>query len=335
MVVLNDRVRLAKLIWGFRLSQAVITAAKLGIPDLLGHEAQTAGDLALRAGVHAPSLHRLLRALAGMGIFEMDAAGRFSNTPLSDLLRDDVPGSMRALALLPGDTAFWAAWGALDQSVKTGKTAFEILNGCDVWTWRAERPEASAIFDRAMSGISSMQTAAITEAYPFSSGDRIIDVAGGNGTLLAAIVAANRGVSGVLFEQRHVASHAKAKLGAQAHIDIAEGDMFAAIPRGGTAYLLKTILHDWQDAECLAILKRCREAMAEPAKLLVIEEMIPPPEEPPSDTILFLDLQMMVTAGGRERTLNEFRSLLQETGFHLARVIGTKCPLSILEAVPV
>jgi len=332
---------LAQLVFGFYVSQAISVAARLGIADVLAAGPLVVDELAPKVGASPAALYRLLRALASVGVFVEDDRRQFGLTPLAERLRSDVPGSYRAMALLPTEPSFWGPWNELLYSVQTGKTAFRKLYGMDVWEWREKEPEAGRVFNEAMASNSEGHAEAILRAYDFSGFGHVLDVGGGHGALAAAICKANPDVRATVFDLAFVAEGARAFLGAQGldrRCDVAAGDMFETIPAGADAYVFKYIIHDWDDERTLQLLRTCRKAMDRAAgslepRLLVIESVIPTGNGPHPGKLL--DLQMLVSAGGRERTAEEFATLYRAAGFRLTRVVPTNCPLSVVEGVPV
>ncbi len=323
-----------QMIAGFWLSRALYLAAKLGLADLLKEGPKSSKDLAQRTGTHAPSLHRVLRALASVGVFTEDTQGRFALTPLAETLRSDVPGSLRAFTISELGEDHYPAWGEVMHSVRTGEIAFDHLFGMDVWRYRAQHPEEGRIFDEAMASFSSVVNAAIVASYDFSAIDTIMDIGGGDGSLIASILKANPGMKGVLFDLPHVSAGAQRRIEAEGLADrceIVAGDAFTAVPSGGDAYLLKWIIHDWDDARSVAILKNCHRTMPPHGKLLLVEAIIPAGDRPSFHK--FMDLNMLVMTGGRERTEAEYRGLLDAAGFSLRTIIPTQTEMSVLEAV--
>lgn len=317
---------------GCLLSQAIHVATKLGIPDLLKDGPKSAAELAEQTKTHAPSLYRLLRALAGAGIFSEGEQGRFALTQLGSFLRRDVPGSMAAAGLLFGSTLQWPALGELLYGVQTGKTAFDHYFGMNFWEYFMSHPEEHELFQYAMASFSAAETHAILAAYDFSAFQSVVDVAGGRGALLAGILNAYPTIRGTLLELPHVAKQAEGffqSAGVAARCEAIGGDMFASIPAGHDAYIMKTVIHDWQDAQVLALLHTCVAAMPSHATLLLITEVIAPPNTP--DPTKFMDLNMFVTFGSCERTADELGALLGQAGLQLARIIPTRSPLKIVE----
>lgn len=325
---------LMDMINGFRISQAIFVAASLGLADLLVGGPQQAEELAQLTNTHAPSLYRLLRALASVGIFAENTGGRFELTPLAELLRTDVTGSLRGWALLTGEPSGWPVWADLLYSVRTGEAAFRRLYGTSVWHYREEHPEANKIFNDAMTSLSTQDTDGIVAAYDFSGMHTIVDVAGGHGALLVAILRANPQMRGVLFDRAHVVAGAQAVLHAGGVADrcrTVSGDMFTEVPADADAYILKSIIHDWYDDRAVAILRHCRKAMPSHARLLIAERVIPAGNSPHPGK--FMDLHMLVAVEGRERTAAEFDALLAASGFAMTRIIATGGPMNVIEAI--
>jgi ubiquinone/menaquinone biosynthesis C-methylase UbiE len=323
-----------QLITGFWVSRAIYVAAKLGLADLVKDSPKTADELARLTGTHSPSLYRALRALASVGVFTDDGRGRFAQTPLSETLRSDTPGSLRALAIVELGQEHYPAWGNLMHSVKTGEIAFDNLFKQNAWEYYAQNPEDASNFNESMRGLTEMVNVAVLEAYDFSGADKLVDVAGGTGRFISSILSTYPRMRGVLFDLPHVISEAGPLLdaaGVRDRCETSTGDFFRSVPEGGDAYVMKWIIHDWDDEKSTAILKNIRRAMDEKGKLLLIEMVVPEGNQP--DLSKFLDLDMMVMTGGRERTEAEFNSLLAASGFKLTRVVRTASPICVIEAV--
>ena len=326
---------LLQMMTGYWVSQALYVAAKLGIADLLTDGPVDCEDLAAATHTHAPSLQRVLRALASVGVFTEMSPGSFALTPLAELLRTETPGSMRALATMYAEEQY-RAWGGLLHSVRTGEMAFDHQFGMGYFEYLAQHPEADRVFNDAMTGWTHQLVGAVVDVYDFSPFKTVVDVGGGYGTLLAAILRRYPGTRGILFEQPHVVASAEEHLAATGIADrctFVGGDFFVAVPAGGDAYVLSQILHDWDDEHCVAILGQCRRAMADHGNLLVVELVLPPGNEPSLGK--WLDLHMLVLLGGRERTAAEYDTLFRAAGFNLARVVPTPPGPSVVEAVPV
>jgi hypothetical protein len=261
---------------------------------------------------------------------------RFSLTELGGGLRRDVPDSLAGWAVLIGQPYFWHSWGELLHSVRTGENAFRHLHGTDVWEYRSTRPELAAGFDAAMTALTRHVDRALLDAYDFGRFGTIVDVGGNRGALLAAILREHPDARGVLFDQGHVVAGAPALLeaaGVADRVRIEAGSFFDAVPEGGDAYLLKSIVHDWEDAEAEAILRVVRRAMAPEGTLLVLERVLAPPNEGPDGK--FSDLNMLVMPGGRERTLDEYAALFARAGFELVRELPSAAGTSVVEGRPV
>ncbi len=326
---------LLRMIGGYQISQALSVAATLGLADLLAGGPLTVPDLAEATATDALALARLMRALASVGVFA-EADGRFALTPPAAYLRTSVPGSLRAWAMNVGQPYVWTTWEHFLDSVRTGQPAFPSLYGTSAWEYREAHPEANAIFNQAMTELSAGMIDAIVESYDFSGVGTLVDVGGGEGTLLAAILAANSAMRGILFDQPHVVATAAAVLdqaGVAGRCEVVEGNFFDAVPAGGDAYLLKSILHDWDDASAGRILRSCRAAMADTGRLCVVDRVIRPGNDP--DPAKYMDLIMLVMLGGRERTADEFGRLFAEAGFRLTRIVPASSGLSVVEGTPV
>ena len=320
----------------YQVSQAIHAAASLGIADLLEDGPKSVDGLAEATGAHAPALYRLLRALAGVGVFAERADGRFVLTPTAEYLRTDAPGSVRAWAMFIGQPYTWSAWAHLLDSIRSGEAAFPRLHGTSAWEYRAAHPEEGAVFDAAMTGLSSAVVEAVVQSYDFSKIEVLADVGGGHGALLAAILAANPALRGILFDQPHVVAGAGPLLeqaGVAERCEVVGGSFFEAVPEGADAYLLKSVVHDWDDASAIRILRTCREAMVgTTGRLLLVEGVIRAGNVP--DPAKFRDLHMLVMLGGKERTAEDFEKLYAEAGFGLSGIIPTGSPLEIVEGTP-
>ncbi|HXG76249.1 MAG TPA: methyltransferase [Gaiellaceae bacterium] len=316
---------LRKLVNGYQASQAIHVAATLGIADLLAEGPRTSDDLAAETGAHPDALYRLLRALAGVGIFREEEDRRFALTDLGAPLRSDAPDSIADWARFVGRRYYRDAWSSLLDSVRTGENAFRLTHGVGVWEYRAMRPEESEIFDRAMAANSRRDIQAVLAAFDLSRFQTLADVGGGNGALLRAALERYEHLRGILFDQPHVV--AGVDLGDRCHV--VAGDFFEEVPGGADAYLLKSILHDWEDEESIAILRNVRRAGG---VLLVVERVVGPPNEGPEAKLS--DLNMLVAPGGRERTEAEYAALFEAGGFRLVGVTPTESGADVLEGAP-
>jgi hypothetical protein len=321
--------------------RAVYVAAKLGIPDLLQDRQLSSDEIAQATSMHPGALYRLLRALSSAGFVSELPERRFALTPLGSALRSDVPGSMRAWVIFSGEPFYLQAWQEILYSIQTGKPAFEKVHGMPGFDYLRQHPEAATLFDEAMTSLSAGEAQAVVRAFDFSGFRTLVDVGGGHGTLLTTILKANPQLHGVLFDQPQVVGGARNRIASEglAHrCDVAAGDFFQSVPGGGDAYILKFILHDWDDEHSIAILRNCRQTMTEEARLLVVEMVVPPPGEP--HYAHYSDLEMLVMLGSQERTLEEYAALFNQAHLKLGRVVPTQEPLSleplsIVEAVPV
>lgn len=318
---------------GHMRTQAIVTAARLGVADRLREGPKSSAELAKEVGAHPRSLYRLLRALAGMGIFAEDAEGRFALTPLGETLRSDTPNSVLAAILLGGSDFHWNSWSNLTRSVRTGQCAFEHVHQMRFFDYLTQHPDAAATFDAWMTRSTELDLPTLLESCRFGDCKIVADVGGGHGILLAAILARHPHLRGILFDLPHVVSSATALRDAAlaGRCEVVGGDMFSRIPAGADLYMLKCILHDWSDELSVQILKNCRAAMAGDGRLLVIEAIVPPGNEPHFSKTM--DLNMLVlNHGGMERTAEEYRALLEAAGLELVRTIPTASPLSLIEA---
>jgi SAM-dependent methyltransferase len=329
---------LIRLINNGSMSQAVCVAAELGIADLLALGPKSADALARATGSHAPSLHRLMHALASLELCIECDDGCFALTQMGLLLRTDAPNSLRSWTILCGKYV-WPVPGDLLRSVQTGEANRERAGGADRFGPLETDKKAAAVFNGAMAELSRLVASEVLHSYHFQGMRRIVDVGGGYGALLAAVLQAHPQLSGVLLDLPHAIEGAKAHMAGAGTADRCEfvaGSFFDPIPGGGDAYLLKAVLHDWNDEEAVAILRNCRRAVAPEGKLLVIERIMPERFEacPLHHAIARVDLTMLVEFGGRERTEAEFHSLLESAGFALAKVTATSLEYSLLEGIP-
>ncbi len=324
---------LMQMLFGALLQKSICVATKLRIADLLVEKSLTVEELAAKTEAHAPSLYRILRTLAGNGIFAENDDRTFKLTPLAELLRSDAPNSMYDFSIMMSEEWLWSAWGELMYSVKTGLVAHDKVQGMSSFEFFTKNQDAGKVFNRAMTNLSMNVVPAIVQAYDFSGISKMVDIAGGHGILLAGILKANPQMQGVLFDLPSViegAGELLEKEGVRNRVELAIGDFFHSIPAGADAYLMKHIIHDWDDERSIKILKSIRSAMKENGKVLIIEMVVPEGNEPsPSHN---LDLMMLVMEGGKERTKEEYRTLLEAAGFRMTRVIATKSPYSIIEA---
>lgn len=331
----TEQATMQQLMTGYRVTQLLYVAAQLGIADLLAGGPQAVEELAKTVGAHADALYRALRALASLGVFTEVAPRRFALTPLADLLRTDHPRSMRAPVIFQGEEVY-RAWGDLLYSLRTGAPAFDHAFKMSHFEYLAQHAAASAVFNRSMSANTTRSVTAIISAYAFPATGIVVDVGGGHGAFIAAVLRAHPGLGGVLFDQPHVVEAAAPTLeeaGVAQRCARVGGDFFAPSLPPGDLYLLRQVIHDWDDDRSIAILRHCAQAMAPGGKVLVMEALIPPGNEP--SPVKFLDLQMLVMTGGRQRTEGEYHQLYAAAGLQVLRVIPTSSEFSIVEGAHV
>ncbi|GAA6623127.1 methyltransferase [Scytonema sp. NUACC26] len=332
----NPLMQILQMMNGFWMTQCIGVAAQLGVADRLIEGAKSVETLAESMNVDAQSLYRLLRALASVGIFLESEPRQFQLTPMADYLRSDVPNSIQGLAIWSGgEPTHWQMWGNLLYSVRTGKPAFEQVTGMPFFAYTGQNPEFAAIFDQAMTSASAIFNPAIVHAYDFSSINTLVDIGGGQGTFLAAILQANPHLNGIVYDLPQVTEGAKSymeKLGLQNRCQAIGGNFLESVPEGGDAYILKNTLTNWDDKHAIQILQNCYCVMPQGAKLLMVQSVIEPGNQ--SNLGKFTDLEMLlVTSGGRERSATEFEQVLNAVGLQLARIIPTQCPSSLIEAI--
>ncbi len=319
----------------FWYTQAIYVAAKLNVADHLRDGPRSIAELATATGTHAPSLYRLMRALASIGVFAEDKSGRFSLTPMAEALRTDAPHSMRAIAIMTGEDWWWRAWGQIHFSVQTGKSSFEHVHGMRFFDYMQQNREAGAVFDQAMSAYSNQTAAQVATAYPFHEAAVVVDVGGGRGTLISTILAHHAQLRGIIYDLPvtvEAAKHLLESRGLSSRCQVLGGDFFEAIPEGGDVYILQHVIHDWDDEHATKILRNCYQAMSPGKRLLLVEMVIPPGNQPFLGKFLDLGVLMM-ESGARERTELEYRDLLSRAGFHVSSIIPLPSPDSVIEAV--
>lgn len=333
-------IALYQLAIGHYVSRALALVAKLGVADQLAGGSRSAEALARATQTHAPALRRVLRLLASVGIFDEDAGGRFSLTSLGELLREDVPGSMRAMVSVFAGVGMQDGWRELEFCVRTGEPAYRKEHpDADPFTAMAADPEAAETFDRAMATFAPQTAAAVAAAYDFSGLGTLMDVGGGNGAILIGILKQTPGLKGVVFDQPHVVERARREIAAQGlsdRIDVAGGSFFDAVPSGADAILMKHVIHDWNDEDAARILRVCRGALPEAGKLLVVEGLYPERIDHSLESrgAAANDVNMLVCTGGRQRSEAEFRALFGAAGFALSRIVPTQGRVAVIEALP-
>jgi hypothetical protein len=319
---------------GYWVSQAIYVAAKLGIADLLKDGPQSCVTLAASTGSDAPSLFRLMRALSSVGIFLHLGSDCFALSRLAESLQTEVHGSLRAMVITIGEIHYQAC-GNLLHSVQTGSPAFNSVFGASLFDYLQQNVDAADAFNQGMANLSSMLAYAVLMAYDFSGISSIVDIGGGQGKLLEKILQFNPDIEGTVFDTSSTIERAKQQLVDNAwtrRCSYLAGDFFTSVPQGADAYILCGVIHDWDDSRAITILRNCRRAMADKAKLLLVDMVVPDTDARSFSKLL--DLNMLAMTGGRERTTAEFRALLDAADYKLTRIIPTMAPQSIIEAVP-
>jgi len=326
-------VQLMNFIVGKWISKPIYVAAELGIADMLADGSKTIKELALLSKTHAPSLYRMMRALASVGIFSEVEEKKFELTAMAEFLKS---GSMRSIALMFNSDWSDKAWGCFMESIKTGETAFEKAHGLPVTDWLEENPHAAKVFNEANAVKAVNSNSSIVDVYDFSGIDTLTDIGGGLGVLMAEILTANTAMNGVVADLPSVICKTEEIIkskGLEDRCKTKECNFFENIPSGSDAYMMSNILHDWTDEECQVILKNLHKAMKPESKLLIVEMIILPGNQP--SIVKLLDLEMLVTTGGRERTEEEFKTLFESSGFQFTRNLQTKAGVNILESIRV
>ncbi len=335
---LPPQVALYHLATGHYLSHALCLAAKLRIADLLKDGPRHSKSLAESTGMHAPSLNRVMRLLASVGVFEEQANGSFELTSLGECLRADAPGSARAMVMLFAGERIQDAWRELEYSLRTGDPVFRKRGLDNPFTDPTRSPDENANFDAAMADITKLTAIAVAAAYDFGPLRTVVDVGGGNGAMLIGILNANPHLRGIVFDQPHAAERAQKQIAGSALAERCEavgGDFFKEVPSGADAYILKHVIHDWNDDRAVTILKSCYRAMSENGKLLIVEGVYPPRinQSLASRGAAANDVNMLVNTGGRQRSETEFRALYDAAGFKLLRIVPTQARVSVIEGV--
>jgi O-methyltransferase domain/Dimerisation domain len=332
---LPANVIMAQMTFGCVVTQAIHVAAKLNIADLIAaHGPMNCSALAAKSGAHEESLFRLLRGLASIGIFSIDPNGKFSLTPFAECLTDDSPVSVKAMALAIG-TVFYKAYDELLFSVQTGDGGFKKALGMPVFEYLGNNPEMGKIFDRMMTDIHGSETEPMVNTYDFSVFNTIVDIGGGNGEVISAILNKNLKVKGILFDLPEVISRSHDSITARDLKDrcqLDKGNFFESVSKGGDAYIMRHILHDWSDADAITILSNCRKSMNPGGKVLVVEAVIQEGNEP--SPFKLLDLSMLLV-GGKERTNKQFEHIFSKAGLKLNRIVPFQHDLSVVEGVAV
>lgn len=335
---LPPTVLLYELATGHYISRALFVAAKLGIADLLKDGPRHHNDLAKATDSHAPSLNRMMRLLASVGVFTEQENGKFALTPLGECLRTGAPVSLRAMVMLFTGDRISDSWKDLEYCVRSGEPAYRRRGVTDPFLDSLRTPEESANFDAAMADFTRLSAVAVASAYDFTPFTTLVDVGGGNGALMIGILKANPALRGIVFDQPAAAERAKEQIARSGLVDRCQaigGDFFKEVPVGGDAYILKHVIHDWDDDRAVAILRNCHRAMSPQGKLLIVEGVYPPriSQSPESRGAAANDVNMLVSTGGRQRSEVEFRSLYESVGFKLARIVPTVARVSVIEGI--
>lgn len=327
--------QILRLATGYMAPACLYIAAKLRIADQLAGGPRPVSELAgASRAVHENSLYRVMRALASVGVFAETAPRRFANTPASELLRERVPGSLREVVLWTASPSHFRVFAELRHAVETGETALKKVTGLEAFEYLKQNPAEDEAFNAAMTGLTAQYAPAVLEAYDFSGLGTIADIGGGHGKLITAILKKHYGLRGIVFDAPHVAAGAQAcieSMGLSERCQAAGGDFFQAVP-AADSYILKSVIHDWNDASAISVLKNCVAAMRGKAgKVILLEMVLSPGNEP--DLGKWIDLEMLMMAGGHERTEAEFAELLTKAGLRLTRVVRTKSPVCVIESV--
>jgi O-methyltransferase len=320
---------------GMWKAYAIQAAAHYNFATLIGEEHKTTAELAQATGAQEQWVHRVLRLLASLGIFHEVAPRTYANTKLSACLRDNVPGSLRAMARMMGTTRYRQEWGLLEETMRVGTSAIQLLVGEELYTYLDKHPDELEIFDAAIADVSAISDGAFARTYHFSSIKTVLDLGGGKGTLLTTINTHHPHIQGTLFERPHVIEHlgAKTRLTLADHqIELVAGDFFESVPSGADAYILKEVLHNWTDEQCIAVLKQCCQVLQPGAVVLVCEQVITPANNE-GDFTKALDLLMGLEQQGGERTQDEYQALFEAAGLRLVQALPTPSPHWVFEAV--
>ena len=325
--------RLQQLVWGKATTQCMFVAAKLGIADLLAHGPQSVDELAAETETNAEALYRVLRLLASLDVFVELEPRQFALTPMAELLQADAPCSFRDYAIVHGSEWYNRAWAHLLYSVEKNEPAFDLACGLSLFDFMEQNPDAATDFNNSMTALSRFEAAGVCAAYDFTGISTVVDVGGGHGRLLTEVLAANPALNGILYDRPNVVDMARPGLNSSefsTRCQVVGGDFFTNVPTGGDVYLLKHIVHDWDDERSVVILRNCREAMNDGGRVLVVEGVMPPGNEP-SNSKLWDVVMLALTSGGRERTEEEYAELYAQAGLTLTRVVPTHAVVSIVE----
>jgi O-methyltransferase domain/Dimerisation domain len=326
-IEVSPQEQMLALIGGFWVARSLYLAAEIGVADEFDGQPKTVAQLATGTNTEPRSLYRLLRALASVGVFTEVSDQTFALTPLGETLQTNNPGSMRYTAIAQMGEDHSLGWGNGLYSLRTGEIAFDQATGMPIWDYYAQHPVLEQKFSRSMSNMGTAIAQAVAASYDFSGFNTIVDVGGAKGSLISTILQANPHLEGILFDLPQIVADVQG----DSRLQAIGGNFFESIPTGGDAYLMRWIIHDWDDEKSSVILKNCHQAMPDQGKLLLVESIIPPGDDP--SPAKFVDLIMLLMTGGKERTEAEYRALLQANGFELMRVISTPSVMSVIEAV--
>jgi O-methyltransferase domain/Dimerisation domain len=336
---LQQTPEMLKLINGFQVSRAIYVAAKLGLADLVCAGGASCETLAAATDSDPAALHRVIRVLASVGVFDLQPDGRVDPTELSRTLLTDAPGSLRGWAVDQLGGEHYKAWGELLHSVRTGEVAFEQVFSKNAWDHRAENPQSAKEFDEGMASFIGAHNQSVLDSYPFGNFENLYDLGGGDGQFITSALTQFPNLRGTLFEQPHVAHRARQRLheaGLDTRCEVVDGDLFDSVPKGGAIYLLSRVIHDWNDDLARQILTVCRSAMGPKSLMLLVERVLPDRmcATATNRALAVSDLNMLVMTGGRERTRAQFKTLLESAGFSVRSVRATNTALSVIEAQP-
>lgn len=320
---------------GYWMTQLIYAAAKLGIADLLKDGPKSCEEIASATGTNPKSIYRVLRTLAGAGVFAETEHGHFTLTPLASSLQSGIPGSMRAMAVMFGEEQY-QAWGNILYTLQTGESSFEHMYGVPMFKYFVDNPEPGEIYEEAMTSVSAAEKAEILKSYDFSYIKKLVEVGGGHGSFISSILLANPNMKGILFDQPYVieGAHIIKDLGLEDRCEQIAGNFYESVPSGGDAYSLKHVLHGCSDEQSITVMKNCHKAMVDNGKLLIVERIVG--SGPDSFLAKFLDVNMMLLVkGGCERTEAEYRNIIEASGFKVTKVVPSKSGTSVIEAVKV
>jgi len=324
-----------QLLFGKQLTYSLSGVARLGVADHMDKTARPIEELAAKVGAHAPSLYRVMRLLASLGVFKEGPARHFALTPVGELLKTDAPASLRAMAMMFGEEFSTRAYAHITDCLRTGGDGVTEAYGKDIWQVLAEHPAQCEVFQNAMTSNSSGSVPAIVEAYDFGGIKRIADVGGGHGFLLGSILRSYPAMQGVLFDRPEVVGSVPKNgfAGLEGRVAVEGGSFFERVPDSCDAYIMKHIIHDWDDDHCRTILRPMREKLPRNGRVLVCEMVVT--DDPGPTPAKMLDIEMLVmTVGAKERTEAEFAELFASAGLKLNRIVPTARPVAVIEAVP-